>query len=114
VIRRPCLECGRPTTGSRCPEHQRAVEASRPEEREAYRTALYRANRRARFRYAEGRCEHVEDGQRCWAKAVEIHHVIPLVVARNSREAKLLNTFDNLRAVCRRHNPRGVRRIPPE
>jgi len=39
-MKRPCLDCGRPTLGTRCPEHERAY-------RLPYTTPGYRARRAA-------------------------------------------------------------------
>ena len=111
-IRRPCLDCGRPSRGSRCPEHaaehERERQARQPY-RAAYRSDVYRENRRIRLARAGYRCERVlPDGSRCTHAAVETHHVIPLSTARSYGEALRLCDWRNLEALCRTHHPRGV------
>jgi hypothetical protein len=114
VILRPCIICGTPSRGTRCPRHARLAEASR-QGRQPYRAAYaspeYRRARSERLEFAGGRCEAVlPDGTRCPRPARETHHVVPLSVARDVAEALALCRVENLRAVCRVHNPRGGRR----
>jgi 5-methylcytosine-specific restriction endonuclease McrA len=113
-IGKPCVRCGRRTEGaSFCPEHAAELFAERDRRqtyREAYRSPEYRRARRAVFRRAAGRCEHVDGyGNRCDEPAVEAHHVVPLSSATTIEEAVALCTAANLAAVCYRHNPRGAR-----
>ncbi len=112
-ILRPCIDCGRPTAGSRCPKHaaerERERQARQPYRR-AYESSIYRENRRIRLKRAGNRCERiVDDGRRCPNAASETHHVIPLSAAKSYEEALALCDWRNLRAVCWRHNPRGQR-----
>jgi len=113
-IGRPCIECGRPTLGSRCEQHAAEVELER-QARQPYRAAYfsgeYEAARAAAFRRAGGRCEaRWPNGSRCRAPAEEAHHLVALSTASSYEEAIALCDEANLLAVCFRHNPRGGRR----
>ncbi|HXF73707.1 MAG TPA: hypothetical protein VNO79_13995, partial [Actinomycetota bacterium] len=81
-ILRPCIVCGRPSRGSRCPSHAREFEAAR-QARQPYRAAYlserYRTARRIRLELAGWRCERIlPSGERCPRRAEETHHRIPL------------------------------------
>lgn len=81
---KPCLTCGRPSSGSRCPAH-------------ALRNGSTRAWRRLRTEIL------LRDGSRCQVcgrPAAEVDHITPLVDGGTDHPA-------NLRAVCSAHNPRG-------
>ena len=96
---RVCIKCGRifEGTGSRCAEHPNR-----------WRSGSTRERRRTRERILvrDGyRCTvHVRPGQRCvGTKLLEVHHIY------GEENDVLLVPGDELRTVCRRHNPRGDR-----
>jgi hypothetical protein len=118
---RPCLDCGRPTNGSRCDQHEAARQAARADKldalhqaqewRRAYGSSKYqKARAMVRIR-SGGRCEAINalTGERCPAMAEEAHHIKPLSHAETYEDALALCTPENLADVCRPHNPRGGR-----
>lgn len=109
-MNRPCIACGRSTSGSYCRTCDAGRLALTQPYREAYTDRSYRVARRAAFARANGRCEHVANGRRCEQPPTEAHHVVPLSSAPTLAAALELNRPDNLAAVCRGHNPRGGRR----
>lgn len=104
MIPKPCITCGRPSSGSYCERHRIPLEVRQPYRR-GYSMPEYRRARAVAFERSGGRCEHVEHGARCQRPAAEAHHVRPLSSARNEYELRALNTPDNLLAVCPDHNP---------
>jgi hypothetical protein len=110
---RPCIRCGRKTTnGNYCDAHRptTAERDARQPYRAAYFTPEYRRARRERFKIAGGRCEYVDARGRCERVPTEAHHVVPLSLAGSDLAAAVaLCSVENLRAVCREHNPRGRR-----
>ncbi len=111
TIARPCIECGRPTTGSRCRLHAVPIERAR-QARQVYRAAYlsveYRTARGRRLRQAGWRCERIlPSGARCGRPAGETHHTVPLSEARDYEEALAFCRVELLEAVCSEHNPRG-------
>jgi hypothetical protein len=104
-----CLDCGRPSRGSRCSVHTRTAETlrqARQPSRVGY-SSPHQAARRERMRLSGGQCEHIDrDGRRCSHAARETHHLVPLSVAgANLKLAIALCDVTNLRAVCKEHHP---------
>lgn len=55
-MRRPCLDCGTPTDGSRCPTHRRAWDRRRPTATQRGYDAEHRAARAELRNYLPGPC----------------------------------------------------------
>lgn len=85
---KPCMVCGIPTQGSRCPKH-------------TYRNGSTRAWRKLRSQILirDGhRCTHTENGKRCInATNLHVDHIVPLAHGGT-------NTRDNLTTLCETHN----------
>lgn len=110
-IGRPCVDCGRATTGTRCDRCAAPVERAR-QERQLYRVAYaspqYRSARKICLRRADGQCVRIlSTGERCTRPATETNHLIPLSEAATVGEAIALCRVDLLEAVCFVHHPRG-------
>ena len=58
TLRRPCIDCGTPTNGTRCPLHQREADARRHAKQKAHgrNTARWRQLRRQAIARDGGRC----------------------------------------------------------
>ncbi len=98
---RPCLTCGTPTQGTRCPDHARVAERER--HNPAYDTPAYR-KARARFR----RRWMQDHGPLCmgWGQdpphltlePLEVDHVVPLAAGAAPLDES------NWQMRCKRHN----------
>lgn len=97
AMKRPCLDCGTPATGSRCPEHTRQAQRQRDIRRGTAHArgynAEYRHNRRIVLEESNYACRW------CGRYANTVDHVIPL-----SRGGS--NDVGNLVASCAYCNSR--------
>jgi 5-methylcytosine-specific restriction enzyme A len=88
---RPCLDCGRLTPhGSRCLPHQRVKERAHTNERK--HDKAQRQVRHALDKAGQGTCSHC--GGAFFAKALQVHHVIP-------KSEGGVDTLENLAILCR-------------
>lgn len=95
MVRRACLDCGRPCEGNRCPKHQRERNALRHAKQEAHgrNTVEWLTLSRTR-RAMAGRCELQLD-ERCTGLP-ETAHLNP---ERNGEHRG--GTLEDVRAACR-------------
>lgn len=105
---RACLDCGKPTEGSRCPEHARAKERKRARRAKALgltgargSTAASRSRRARVLERAGHRCRY------CGVAATIADHFVPLAKGGQDEE-------DNLVAACEPCNSAKADSMPQE
>jgi hypothetical protein len=93
--RRPCLDCGEPCEGNRCPKHamERAVAKASKNAARGLFSDHWRAVRRARLALDAGLCTFRLDG--CTVYAATVH--LDSALEGNHWHA----TVDNTRSACR-------------
>lgn len=120
-ILRPCIDCGKLTKRSRCPEHTTAAALTRQQPwQKLYKTGEWRrAQREVRIRdglrctwsSSTGRCKSTSDNS-----LLSVHHIVKLQdlwEAANGEWKLFLRAAcnpDNLATLCSRHHHQADRR----
>jgi 5-methylcytosine-specific restriction enzyme A len=101
-LRRPCLECSRPTTGTRCEQHQQAYNKARldtPTQRQIRNSPAWR-RLSAQVLRREPLCRECRSEGKV-TLASEVHHPDPRALG-----GALLPPIDELVPLCHRHHGR--------